>query len=70
MDTTMVYRLIILGIALVVVGIAAVMIYFGNYLAAPEDKKQSRARYIRLYGLILVVLGWAYLVYCLLALRG
>ena len=65
----MVYRLIILGIALVVIGIAAVMIYIGNYLAAPEEKKLSRARYIRLYGLILVVLGWAYLVYSLFVLR-
>ncbi len=40
-DTNVIYRLIILGIALVVIGIAAVMIYSGNYLAAPDDKKQS-----------------------------
>ncbi|TFH34211.1 MAG: hypothetical protein E4G93_05715 [Dehalococcoidia bacterium] len=69
MDTNGLARLIVLGIGLVVVGLGATMSYLGNYLAAPEEKKQSRARYIRLYGLILVVLGWAYLLYCMFALR-
>ena len=69
MDTNGLTRLIVLGIGLVVVGLGAIMSYLGNYLAAPEEKKQSRARYIRLYGLILVVLGWAYLLYCMFALR-
>jgi putative Mn2+ efflux pump MntP len=63
MDMNMVYRLVVLGEALVVIGIAAVMIYFGSYLAAPEEKRQHRAQYIRLYGLILVTLGGVYLLY-------
>ena len=70
MDTNGLTRLIVLGIGLVVVGLGAIMSYLGNYLAAPEEKKQGRARYIRLYGLILVFLGWAYLLYCMFALRG
>ena len=69
-DTNMVYRLIVIGLGLVVIGIGAVMACLGTYLAPPEGKKESRARYMRLYGLILVILGWAYMVYCMFALRG
>lgn len=70
MDANVIPRLIVLGIGLVVIGLGATMAYLGNYLAAPEEKKQRRAKYIRLYGLILVFLGWAYLLYCMFALRG
>jgi len=70
MDTNIIYRLIFIGIGLVVIGIGAVMTYTGNYLAAPEQKKQSRAKYMRLYGVIFVTLGLAYLIYCMFALRG
>jgi len=69
MDTNIIYRLILIGIALVVIGIGAVMTYLGNYLAAPEQKKQSRAKFMKWYGLIFVILGFAYLIYCLLALK-
>ena len=68
MDTNIVYRLILLGIALVVIGIGAVMTYPGWYLAAPEQQKQHRAKYMRLYGVIFVILGLAYLIYCMLVL--
>ena len=47
-----IYQLICLGIALVAIGIAAVMIYLGSYLSAPENKRVSTAKYMRLYGLI------------------
>ncbi len=70
MNMDVVYRLIFIGMALVVIGIGAVMTYTGNYLAAPEQKKQTRAKFMRMYGVIFVILGWAYLIYCLLALRG
>ncbi len=70
MDTNIIYRLIVIGIGLVVIGIGAVMTYTGNYLAAPEQKKQSRAKFMRIYGVIFVTLGFAYLIYCMFALRG
>ena len=70
MNMDIVYRLIFIGMALVVIGIGAVMTYMGWYLAAPEQKKQFRAKCMRWYGLIFVILGWAYLIYCLLVLRG
>ncbi len=70
MDMNIIYRLAFIGIALVVIGIGAVMTYTGWYLAAPEQKKQYRAKSMRWYGVIFVILGWAYLIYCLLALRG
>ena len=70
MDTNVIYRLIFIGMALVVIGIGAVMTYLGSYLAAPEQKKQSRAKNMMLYGTIFVILSFAYLIYCLLALRG
>jgi hypothetical protein len=70
MDMNIIYRLIFIGMALVVIGIGAVMTYLGNYLAAPEQKKQSRAKYMRIYGVIFVTLGLAYLIYCMIALRG
>ena len=66
----MVYRLVILWIALVVIGIAAIMFYFGTYLAAPEDKRRLKAGNIRLYGLILVTVGSVYLIYSMPVLRG
>ena len=62
MDVNLIPRLVVLGIALAVIGLGAIMTYFGYYLAAPEEKKQHRARYIRLYGFILVVLGWVCLI--------
>jgi polyferredoxin len=70
MDTNIIYRLILIGIALVAIGIGAVMTYLGNYLAAPEQKKQSSAKFIRLYGVIFVILSFAYLIYSMFALRG
>ncbi|MGD0354466.1 MAG: hypothetical protein ABSB31_03345 [Dehalococcoidia bacterium] len=70
MDTNIIYRLILIGIALVVIGIGAVMTYLGNYLAAPEQKKQSRAKFMKWYGIIFVTLGLAYLIYSMFALRG
>jgi hypothetical protein len=70
MDTNIIYRLIFIGIGLVVIGIGAVITYTGNYLAAPEQKKQRRAKFMRIYGVIFVTLGLAYLIYCMLALRG
>lgn len=70
MDANIIYRLIFIGIGLVVIGIGAVMTYTGNYLAAPEQKKQSRAKFMRIYGVIFVTLGLAYLIYCMFALRG
>ena len=70
MDTNIIYRLILIGIGLVVIGIGAVMTYTGNYLAAPEQKKQTRAKFMRMYGVIFVTLGLAYLIYCMFALRG
>jgi len=70
MDTNIIYRLTFIGIGLVVIGIGAVMTYTGNYLAAPEQKKQTRAKFMRMYGVIFVTLGLAYLIYCMLALRG
>jgi hypothetical protein len=70
MNVDMVYRLILIGVGLVVIGIGAVMTYLGNYLAAPEQKKQRSAKFMRIYGVIFVTLGLAYLIYCMLALRG
>jgi hypothetical protein len=70
MNINIVYRLIFIGMGLVVIGVGAVMTYLGNYLAAPEQKKQSRAKYMRIYGVIFVTLGLAYLIYCMIALRG
>ena len=70
MDTNIIYRLIFIGIGLVVIGIGAVITYTGNYLAAPEQKKQSRAKFMRIYGVIFVTLGLAYIIYCMFALRG
>ena len=70
MDTNIIYRLIFIGIGLVVIGIGAVITYTGNYLAAPEQKKQRRAKVMRIYGVIFVTLGLAYLIYCMFALRG
>jgi len=70
MDMNIIYRLTFIGIGLVVIGIGAVMTYTGNYLAAPEQKKQTRAKFMRMYGVIFVTLGLAYLIYCMLALRG
>ena len=70
MDTNIIYRLILIGIGLVVIGIGAVITYTGNYLAAPEQEKQKRAKAMRIYGVIFVALGLAYLIYCMLALRG
>jgi hypothetical protein len=70
MDINIIYRLIFIGMALVVIGIGAVMSYMGWYLAAPEEKKQYRAKWMRWYGLIFVILGWAYLIYCMFALKG
>jgi len=40
MDTNIIYRLIFIGIGLIVIGIGAVMTYTGNYLAAPEQKTE------------------------------
>ncbi len=70
MNMDIVYRLIFIGMALVVIGIGAIMTYMGWYLSAPEEKRQFRAKGMRWYGLIFVILGWAYLIYCLLSLRG
>ena len=70
MDMNIIYRLIFIGMALVVIGIGAVMTYLGWYLAASEQKRQNRAKGMRWYGLIFVILGWAYLIYCLLVLKG
>jgi len=70
MDTNTIYRLILIGMGLVVIGIGAVMTYLGNYLAAPEQQKQKSAKLMRLYGVIFVTLGLAYLIYCMLALKG
>ena len=70
MDMNIIYRLIFIGMALVVIGIGAVMTYMGWYLAAPEQKKQYRAKCMRWYGLFFVILGWAYLIYCMFALKG
>jgi len=39
-----IYRLIFIGMALVVIGVSAVMAHMGWYLAAPEEKKQYRAK--------------------------
>ena len=55
MDMNLIYRLIFIGMALVVIGIGAVMTYLGWYLAAPEQKKQYRAKWTRWYGLIFVI---------------
>ena len=41
MDTNIIYRLIFIGIGLVVIGIGAVITYTGNYLAAPEQKNRG-----------------------------
>jgi hypothetical protein len=67
---TVVYRLILIGIGLVVIGIGAVITYTGNYLATPEQKKQMVAKLMRIHGVIFVALGLAYLIYCIVALRG
>jgi len=40
MDTNIIYRLILIGIGLVVIGIGAVMTYLGWYLAASEQKNR------------------------------
>jgi len=42
MDMNVIYRLIFIGMALIVIGIGAVMAYMGWYLAAPEEKRQHR----------------------------
>ena len=70
MDTNVIYRLIVIGVALVAIGIGAVMIYAGRYLAAPEAKKQGRARNMMLYGIIFVILSFAYLIYSMIVLKG
>jgi hypothetical protein len=69
-DTNAVDRLILIGIGLVVIGIGAVITYTGNYLATPEHKKQMVAKLMRIHGVIFVALGLAYLIYCIVALRG
>jgi hypothetical protein len=69
-DTNVVDRLILIGIGLVVIGIGAVITYTGNYLATPEQKKQMVAKLMRIHGVIFVSLGLAYLIYCIVALRG
>jgi hypothetical protein len=53
-----------------VIGIGAVITYTGNYLATPEHKKQMVAKLMRIHGVIFVALGLAYLIYCIVALRG
>jgi uncharacterized membrane protein YidH (DUF202 family) len=68
-DTNVVDRLILIGIALVVIGIGAAITYTGNYLATPEHKKQMVAKLMRIHGVIFVALGLAYLIYCFVALR-
>ena len=65
-----VYRLILLGIGLVVIGIGAIITYTGNYLATPEQKKHMVAKLMRIHGVIFVALGLAYLIYCIVALSG
>ena len=70
METNLVFRLMLIGVPLIVIGIGAFMLYLGRYLAAPEEKKQSRAQNMQLYGLILVILALAYLVYSMFVLRG
>jgi len=70
MDANIIYRLTFIGVALIVIGIGAVMTYTGHYLAAPEEKKQSRAKNMMWYGIIFVILGLAYLIYSVLALKG
>ena len=70
MDANTVYRLVVTGISLVVIGTAAVRIYHGNYLAALEQEKQRRAMYIRLYDLIFVILAWACLDLLCVRLEG
>ena len=63
MDTNKTYRLIIIGIILIIIGIGAVMTYTGNYLAAPEQKRQSRVKFMRRCGVVLVISGLGYLIY-------
>jgi hypothetical protein len=70
MDMNIIYRLVFLGLGLVVIGIGAAMTYLGSYLAAPEEKKQGRGRNMLIYGIILVILGFAYLIYCQFTVRG
>lgn len=70
MNMNIIYRLIFIDMALIVIGIGAVMTYMGWYLVASEEKKQYRAKRKRWYGLIFVILGWAYLIYCMFALKG
>jgi uncharacterized membrane protein YidH (DUF202 family) len=70
MDANIIPRLIVIGVALIVIGIGALMLYLGRYLAAPEQKRQSRANKMQWYGIIFVILGFAYLVYCMFTLRG
>ena len=63
-------RLIVIGIAWVIIGIGAFMLHFGRYLSAPEDKKQDRAKAICLYSIVLLFVGIAYLIGSLLVLTG
>ncbi len=41
MDTNIIYRLVFLGLGLVVIGIGAVMTYLGSYLAAQNRRNRA-----------------------------
>jgi len=48
----MIDRLIFIGIELAVLGIGASMFYIGGYLAAPEEKRLSRAKGMKWFGAV------------------
>jgi hypothetical protein len=70
MNMDIVYRLIFIGIELAVLGIGSSIFYLGRYLEAPEEKRLSRAKGMKWFGVVWLCLGIGYLVCWLLTLRG
>jgi uncharacterized membrane protein YidH (DUF202 family) len=61
---------IFIGIGLVVIGMGALTFHYARYLAAPEDKKQGRAKNLQWYAVVWLCIGLANLIGGLLVLRG
>ncbi len=67
-NMVVVCRLICMGIALVALGIGAGIFYIGRYLEAPAKKRRNRGWGMKWYGVVLLCLVVAYLLYSMLTL--
>jgi hypothetical protein len=65
-----IYKLIFIGIEIVILIIGYSLYCQGKYFEAPKEKKPDLAKYIKGIGILWFCIGFVYMVFWLLALAG